>query len=394
LYRSDERNSAHFDDQNRAASETIINAFLEMGIDSVVGARRAWVNVTRDVLLGDLMQALPRKRVVIELLENVGCDGAVIDRVRQLREAGYLIALDDFVYRPEAEPLVELAHAVKLDVLPCQNADEIEALVAPLRDRSVKLLAEKVETAEELDVCRKLGFELFQGFYLQRPNIVSQRRVPASRLGILRVLSKLQDPGADFRELENCIRTDVGLSYKLLRYINSAWFGLSVKVNSIRQALVLVGLTRVRTWVSMLALSGVEDKPRELMINAITRAKMCESIAERKGRARTDAYFAVGLFSLLDALMDQPMKELLDQLPLAADVNGALLERRGPLGAVLDAVVAYEHGRWDDVPNIDLDAAVLRELYLEALGFAETTVSDLDPPSARASARRRRPSAP
>jgi EAL and modified HD-GYP domain-containing signal transduction protein len=376
LYRNSAVNQATFTNPSQAASETIVNAFLEIGIDRLVGATRAWLNLTRGVFLSDACRALPKDQVVLEVLESVAVDDQLLAKLRELRSDGYRIALDDFVYRPELEPLVRIAHVIKLDILG-RGPDDIEEAVARLRPMSVELLAEKVETAVELDFCHKLGFDFFQGYFLSRPHIVKRRSMAGSRLAVLRLLAKLQDPDAKLSELEAAIASDVGLSYRLLRYLNSARFANRRKIDSIRQAIVLLGLGQVRGWVSLLALAGLDDKPRELMVTAMVRARMCELLAEAARVPRPDTHFAAGMFSLLDALMECPMQEVLAELPLSDEINQALLEGKGALGESLASVLAYERGAWDDVDCPGLEEAAIREAYLRAIEWADGLASTL-----------------
>ena len=247
------------------------------------------------------------------------------------------------------------------------SREELARHVDLLSGREVRLLAEKVETYDEFERCKALGFELFQGFFFCRPKTMTGRSVSSSRLATLRLVAELQAPHVDLDELEHVIGRDVGLSYKLLRYINSTFFALPREVGSVRQALVLLGIVNVRRWATLLALSAVDDKPEELMVTALVRARMCELLAEAYREPDRDAYFTTGMFSVIDALMDQPMAEVLELLPLAGDLRHALLSREGPKGDALLCVLAYERGELDEARHRSLTGAQLGELYLEAV---------------------------
>jgi len=236
------------------------------------------------------------------------------------------------------------------------------------------LLAKEIETLDVFDTCRKLGFDYFQGFFLTRPNFESGQKVPVSRLATLRLLAKLYDPDIEFHDLEEIIRNDVALSYRLLRLINSVFYSRPKKIESTRQALTLLGLHRIREWVSMLILSEIVEKPHYLVITALERAKMCELLTLKA--QKMEMGFMVGLFSILDVLLDMPLEDILSSLPVSHEISSALLQHKGSLGKVLHCVLAYQHGEWEEALSTGLDPGVIREAFLESLDWA-TTVSSL-----------------
>jgi c-di-GMP phosphodiesterase len=247
----------------------------------------------------------------------------------------------------------------------------VRGQVAALEGYKGKLLAEKVETQERFDLCKKLGFDFFQGYFFCSPRVIKGSRLPANRLPIIRLLAALNNAEATMEELEGLISQDVALSYRLLKYINSAFFGLSRDIESIRHALVLLGVRSVRRWATLISMAAATDKPHELMVTAMVRAKMCELLAKALRAEATDPYFTVGLFSVLDALMDAPMEKTLAALPLSAEVEAALLKRAGPLGKVLDAAVAYERADWERLAALDLPPAAIRRAYLDAIAWVD-----------------------
>jgi EAL and modified HD-GYP domain-containing signal transduction protein len=232
------------------------------------------------------------------------------------------------------------------------------------------LLAEKVETLDDFTYCKALGFDYFQGYFFCKPEIIKGHRAPANRLTTLQLLAKLRDPTVDFRELEELISRDVALSYKLLRLVNSTLYALPRKVDSLQQALHLLGTEFITTWVSLIILSGIDDKPHELMMTAMVRAKMCELLAQSLGHTDTAAFFTAGLFSALEALMDGTGEEVLRSLPLSDDLMAALLRYEGVLGAVLHCVLAYERGDWHVVSCPGLDKTTIAYAYLQAFNWA------------------------
>jgi EAL and modified HD-GYP domain-containing signal transduction protein len=354
-------------------AQVVLNTFVELGLENVVGDRLAFVNATRGFLCDALALQLPPSRVVIEVLEDVTPEEDVLAAVTRLREAGYRIALDDFVYRPGLAALVALAHVIKIDLSrlsPEGLADHVRLLRRP----GIQLLAERVETRDQFEHCRNVGFDYFQGFFLARPTVLQGQRRTSNEITALRLLALLEDPQATLDGVEAAISLDPTLSYRLLRVINSAAFALHHRVDSLRQALVLLGLRRVQGWVSLMVLAGLSRKPPALLETALTRARMCEQLGGRLEPARGPSYFTVGLFSVLDAMLDTPLAELVDQLPLSPEVVAALLHGTGPMGHVLGAVLAYERCEWDRLALPDWSSDDLRRTYLATLSWVHAAI--------------------
>ncbi len=366
LFRAGDAANAVFTDGDLATSQVLIGTVMDIGLENIVGDRRAFINLSEGFLTGRFPLPLSPRQVVLEILETIAPEPEVLATLADFRRRGYTIALDDFVLRPEREALVSMASIVKLDVLALSPA-ELEEQVARLRPSGVRLLAEKVETHEQFAICQALGFDYFQGYFLCRPNVVRGRGMSTNRPVLLKLLAELQDPEVDPRDLERTIALDVNLAYRLLRLINSAAFGLRREVTSLRQALLLLGTHAVRNWASLLLLARIDDKPRELMTIAQVRAHMCEQLSTPAQELRGQG-FMLGLFSVLDALMDRPLSELLDALPLPASVAEALTGRGGPLAPVLAAVLDYERGNWSQLASHEPER--LRAAYLNALRLA------------------------
>lgn len=368
LFRDARTNAAVITDGEHATSRVIVNTFMEIGLDNIVHGNLAFINLTRSFFTEEHAVPLPKDRVVLELLEDIEADHEVIQGVKRLSEQGYTIALDDFIYHESLRPLVALADIIKIDVM-ALDRDTIAAHVEQLRQYPLKLLAEKVETQEEFEYFRELGFDYFQGYFFARPHVIQGQRLPSNRLAILHLLSRLQDPDIDARELEELISRDVAFSYRILRYVNSAALAMR-KIESIHQAVVILGLRTIKSWTSLLALGQVDDKPVELLVTAMVRGKMAEELAKAKKASNPESYFTVGLFSALDALMDTSMEELLAQLPLTENITDALLHKKGPHGEILKCVLDYENGRWDDISCKPLGEARISECYLSAVRWA------------------------
>lgn len=361
-------NAAVFEDGNLATAKLLVNSYLEFGIEKITWNKPAYVNLTRDYLVGDIALPIKSSNLVLEILEDVADDEDCVAGVEALFNQGYVMALDDVTRLEGRQGLIPFVRIVKVD-LPAMDREELRRLVQQLRPFQLKLLAEKVESAEDFELCRELGFHYFQGYFFARPTIVQGKQLPPNQVVLLEMLASLQSSDCSMDEIENIVSRDVGVSYKLLKIINSSYYNLGYRVDSIQHALVVLGLNAIKKWIMIMSLAMVEDKPDELISLSLIRARMCEALAAGFG-CRDDAAFTIGLFSLLDVLMDQPLEELLASLPLSQDLSDALLERRGPLGKVLKTVEAYERANWDSIDDALHDGDTLPEAYLEAIGWA------------------------
>ncbi|NOX77175.1 MAG: HDOD domain-containing protein [Gammaproteobacteria bacterium] len=372
LYRASQENYAQVaeGEGDAATAQLLVNALLEIGLREIVGEHYAFVNLTEYFLKNGLPAPIATHQIVLEVLEDVNPDAELIDALKKLREDGCTIALDDFIYDESKRPMVELAQFVKVDLMAMSTA-ELEEQVKQLRTfPKLRLLAEKVETQEEFEHCKTLGFSYFQGYFFCKPRVITGAKTPSSQLALTRLLAKLQDPDLDFGELQTLVAQDVSLSFRILRYINSACFGYSKQVDSIQRAITMIGLKTIAAWVTIIAMSRVDDKPHELMLTALIRANLAERLAVAFGQNPQHA-FTVGLFSALDALTDRSMDSLLKTLPFTEDINTALLHHKGPLGQLLALVLAYERGDWEAVEHSTFDTHELGDNYLESMRWAE-----------------------
>lgn len=371
LYRANNvQNAADVIDHDHATTQVMINAFLDFGLEQLVGEKPAFINLPRSFIVGDKPLPFPKERVVLEILEDIEIDEALLSAVRKLRADGYEIALDDFIYHPDLRSLVTLSKIVKIDFM-ALSRDEIQEHVAALREYKVELLAEKIEAHEDFEFAKELGFRYFQGFFLCRPHIVSGRSLPSNRLAILRLLCELLDPDKKIAELADLVSQDVALSFKLLRSLNSSLYALPKRIDSIHHAIVYLGMQQIKQWASLIVLANITDKPSQLMVVALTRGKMCELIGETLGEKNKASLFTIGMFSLLDALMDSNLENILVELPLATEVKAALLNREGKMGRILDAVLAYERGRWDKIDFPPTQSAKFTEAYLRSVAWTD-----------------------
>lgn len=363
-----ERNSADVIDDDDATFTVLVNALVEFGLGRLVGRHRAFINLSRNALLSDYPKFFAPNQVILEILENVEPDQPVVDAVRRFKDLGYRVALDDCEYRPELEPLLEYADIIKIDV----QAHDEQALAHQVRRfEGIELLAEKVETRAEFELCKDLGFRYFQGYFISRPKVVSIEHVPSSRIGVFRLLSGVHDPKADAARIAEIIGQDPGLSYRLLRAVNSASYGLAVRVESITHAVIMLGLGQIRTWATLLALSGADDLNVPLLMNALTRAKTCENLASHVDDGIRERAFLVGLFSQLDQLMGVPLDEILQHLSLIDEVVDALVSGEGFLGEVLACAMACEISDSENIPLADLEISTIQNSWLDAIEWAE-----------------------
>jgi EAL and modified HD-GYP domain-containing signal transduction protein len=375
LFRDSEQNRAEIDQSdpaaaNAATARALINTTLDMDLDRIAEGKILFFNLSRDFLRSDFELPESESQIGIDVLTGEGDDEALATELEDLALSGYVIALDDFRWSEGVEPLVEAAQMVKIDVQ-AHSSVELATLIERLEPFDVKLTAKKVENTQQFDYCRELGFDLFQGYFMCRPTVVKAARVPDSKVNVLRLMAKLQDPDVAPQELEAIIRHDMALNYRLLRTVNSAYYGLSVKIRSISHAIVYLGLPAIRRWTRLQLLAGSGDTPSELIKLGLTRARMAELLTANLDKDVQDSAFTVGLFSLLDAILDLPMDQVVDQLPLEADLEKALTSRTGPYGHMLETIIQYENGEWDEMASGLYSHKNLSASYMEALLWAQ-----------------------
>lgn len=377
LYRTSEENINLETDGNLATSEVISSSFLNIGLDKITRGKKAFINFTKALLDDDTAFLLPKELVAIEITEETIPDEQTLKNCTLLQKKGYTLILDDFNMRSSCMSLLDLVEIVKVDF---QNTlpDERQEIVSFLKDKKKSLLAEKVETVKDYGDAMASAFDYFQGYFFCEPSIVVGREIPSTKMQNLRLLHEIYKPDMDFDQVEALIKQDPSLSYKLLRFINSIAFPVRFPIRSIRQAIALLGQQEMVKWASLVALRNVGyDKPDELIVTAVSRAKFCESMAKVTDlRERSADLFLTGLFSLLDTFLDQSMEEAIAELPLADEIKGALLGESGSFKSILDLVLLYERGAWDKAFEIaaadyNLDEVEVMSFYLESLELAD-----------------------
>lgn len=365
------------EEATQATNQIITDAIIEMGINNIVDEHRAFINFTTHNILEKTPLSLPKERIVIEVLENVRIDLRIINNLREMSHQGYLIALDDFVFTEEWKPLVEFADIIKLDVLEMGEAKVRDAIaqLAPYKNR-IKILAEKVESHSEYEYLRELGCDYFQGFFFSKPNLVEGKRMGVNQLAAVRLLTTINSPNVEFDELAKVISEDVGLSYKLLHYINSAFFSIPTKIESINQAIAYLGMNELKRWINILMLSSLSDKPAVVMQNALIRGKMCELLAKLVGQ-KTENFFLIGMLSSLDSILDISLAEALEQLPLGDDISQAILNHTGIGGEALSCVLGYERWEMGAITFANVNQTQIGEAYIESINWATKVMSNV-----------------
>ena len=348
---------------DQASSRVLLNAFMEIGLQRIVGQHLAFINLTEAFFTEMPDIPFEGEKVVLEVLENIDISDAVIRGIKKLHQRGVRIALDDYCFEEKWHPLLPYCHIVKVEI-PAVDLEQLPGRIAPLRDRGIKLLAEKLETAEEYTTLHEMGFDLFQGYYFSKPSIVSGRRLSENHYLVIRLLAALTDSETRIQEIEELISNDPALSMKVLRYINSAAYALPRTIHSIQEAIILMGHERIRSLALLIALSRVKNKPASLFLTASVRANMCRGVAARIAPHFQNSAFTVGLLSVLDLLMDQPMDAILPELSLSPGIKTALLSHQGMLGEIL--LLALRQENHEPMDEKLLPLREIQEIWLDS----------------------------
>jgi len=356
-----------------AASRSTLDTSLLMGLDVLCDGQRAFINCTRDVLLKDYITLLPAPQAAIEILETVPPDELVIAACQRLKQGGFAVALDDFAVDDPREPLTPYADIIKVDVR-TTSADQAAAMVKRYGSKDCRMLAEKVETRDEFLSAKKAGFTYFQGYFFRRPEIVQAREIPANRVNYLRLLQAISRPVLEPKEIENAIKGEASLVYRLLRYLNSAVFGFRSEIKSVRHALAILGEREVRRWLRLVAtLSAGQDKPSDLVLSALVRAHFCELMAPKVKHGDSDL-FLVGMLSLMDAILELPMGVILEGISIDHETKAVLLGQPSLLTPIYELMVAQENGDWATVAGhstqMHLPEGFVAECHWEAMQWA------------------------
>ncbi|HEY2645384.1 MAG TPA: HDOD domain-containing protein [Candidatus Acidoferrales bacterium] len=344
------------------ASVSVVDTSFLIGFEKLTAGHPMFINCPREFLLHDYISIFPPKTVIAEILESVHPDREIVEACRRLKNAGYSIALDDFVDSPGWAPLVELADIIKVDFRSTAS-EERRKMVSRFACKQIRLLAEKVETQEEFAEGMKMGYSLFQGYFFCRPEMMQHGELPSSKLAYLELLRAATGPEFDMDELASKIKREASLTFRLLRYLNSAIFGFRGEIRSVPHALSLLGERELRKWIAVVSVGVLADgKPDELMTIPLVRGRFCELLAPLAGMAgESNDLFLMGLLSVMDAILDQPLESIMAELPVKMEIKEALLARTGSYSKLLEIAIAHEIADWEKAAPLMHDTGLNEE---------------------------------
>ncbi|MCM3743894.1 HDOD domain-containing protein [Sporosarcina luteola] len=360
LYRNSEQNSFPDIDPEQATIHLLVNTFLSIGVDQISGKSKSFINFSGDLLIKDIFSNLKPEYVVIEILEDVEITPMLISRIREIKQDGFQLALDDFIMQDQYAlhtELFELIDYVKVDFLAVDDKSrrDIERFIK--RYPHIKMLAEKIETEEQFQIAKQSGYDLFQGYFFAKPEIIKGVEIPANLNLHVQIIGKLNDRNPNIDEIANLILHDISLTYKLLRFINTLNFSVPKSVGSVKQAIVLIGLRELKKWMRILMLQDISDhsssgRVKALVSYSMSRAKMCELVAIRTGYPNGDEHFFVGLFSLLDAIMNRDWEDILPMFPFSEEVAETLQGKKTDMTPYLELAIATERFDMEKINDI------------------------------------------
>lgn len=379
LYRSGGADN-YFDpntDENFASSQVIVDTFQSFGLENITNLKPAFINFPTDLVEQGIATLFPKEYLVVELLESIRVTPRLVQKCKELAKAGYLIALDDFVYHPRFEPLLDLVNIIKVDFLK-SSSSQILQVKEKVKGRNIVLLAEKIETWEDFRLAEQLGFTMFQGYYFSKPEMLTTSRLSPLEINHFRLVSKVNEDVIDFKAIADIISHDVSLTYNLLKLVNSAAFGMRQRITSVQQALVVLGEIEMKKWLTLIAFQGLSMSKSAAPISmSLIRARFGETLAKQTLFINDkDEIFLVGLFSLLDVLLQRPMWQILEEINAPTAIRDAILYCKGPYATIYRAVLSYEKGEWDSVERatkeLGLGSRVLTDAYIEAVEWQRT----------------------
>jgi len=380
LFRNINSDYSSIHDGDVATAQLLINVFTEIAYENLLEGKRGFVNFTRNLLRST--PPVGSSEIVIEVLEDVQVDQSLIEDIKRLKEEKFVIALDDYVYQEAHHELLQLADIIKIDVL-SQCYSKTKSDIEALQQYEVQLLAEKVETKRDYEHCRTMGFTLFQGYFLSRPSLVKGKKLDGNQQSVLRLLGVLQSDDTEFDEIERLISSNTTLTFKLLKLVNSAAFSFPRTINSLQEALTVLGLEKLRSWGTLLSLSELPSSPKILSSNALIRAEMCKRLSLNLTLdLDSNCLFTIGLLSTMEDFFGLSMESIVETLNLSAVVKEVLLSRAGNMGLLLTTSIAYERADFDGVPyleleNLGISSEVLQSTYQESIVWASEIMSEL-----------------
>ncbi len=381
LFRSDDTNQANVIDGDAATSEVILNAFTELPVAEVLNCKPAYINFTRNLL--ETPPPIDKQQLVIEILEDIPVDEEMTLAVRRLKDQGYTIALDDYVFNPSHHYLLQMVDIIKIDVMSL-GIDGAQQQLELLDQYNVKFLAEKVETYEIFEQCKALGFIAFQGYFLAKPEIIKGKKISANQQSVLRLIGVLQDPEVEFDDVSRAISANPALSFKLLRLVNSSYFSLQTTIDSITRAITILGMSKIKSWACLLAMTNFSIKPEALSVNTMIRSRMAQLLGEALGQLEftSDRLFTAGLITTLDAYFDISLEEVLAVLSLPEDMQHVVLRHKCVPGLLLETAIQFERAsldkvKWQELGDIGLSCEVIENSYIESVRWTDGYIKAL-----------------
>jgi EAL and modified HD-GYP domain-containing signal transduction protein len=372
LFRDGENNCFPDISPDEATSKILTDSHLDLGLEDISAGNPVFINFHQDTLLHRFPTSLDPKKVVIEVVETVIPNAELVQACKTIKKLGYTLALDDHDFDPQWDVLLPYVDIIKVDIVECDKQTLIDN-IGKYVDSRIKLVAEKIETMQDFEKYRDMGFDYFQGYFFARPEIIKQKKLPTSKLSLIELIAASSSAEFDLDKVSSIIERDVSLSYKLLRFINNPLVNKAHEISNLRHALNYMGQVEVKKFIALLALANLGDnKPVELIHLSLVRAKFCDLIGQAKSLSNNPPTgFLVGLFSLLDSLLDQPMQGIVEKLPIGKDIKAALCGDENELRQFLALIRAFERGYWKGVVNISnqlsLDVRMSQAFYNESL---------------------------
>lgn len=380
LFRNSQENKFSFDINEDNATIRLITNCVTIGLDKIISDKKAFINFTKGLILKDIASILPKEKVRIEVLENVEADEEIINELQNLKDKGYTIALDDVNNEADYNRFGNIISIYKIDFR-ATGVKKREEIIREIKqgNPSAQILAEKIETEEEYKEALENGYDLFQGFYFSKPTMIQSKDILIRNQSCFSIITELMKEDFDINVVEKLIKTDVAISYKIIRILNSASFSFVQKISSIKQAIMMLGKEELRKWLTMIAISEVKSDNKELNNNAIIRGRFAELIAEKCAKDKAAEAFMAGLFSNLDIYMQRNMKDIVEDLPVEEELKRALVDRKNTLGYILNIVEAYEFMKIERISyyaeKINVDNSTIVQLYVEAIEWVNNLVN-------------------
>jgi c-di-GMP-related signal transduction protein len=379
LFRQNSNNYFIEMDDDIATAELIYNAFLGFGIDNITDGKTAFINFSKGLVEKDFLELLPKDRIVVEILEREKASQATFDACEKFKKMGYVLAVDDFILDDNNQQLLGLVDIVKVE-FPCMSLEKQAALLHQYK-KKLKFLAEKIETREEYAAAVQLGYDLFQGYFFSKPTVLKTKDIGLINANLLRVIDELNMPDPSYWKISEIIQMDVGLSYKLLQLVNSAYIAPRYQIKSIQQALNFLGTKEMYQWISLMMLKDVQNSENaEMLKQSLIRGKLMSLLCNETAHYEmTSEYFFAGIFSLIEVILNRSLVDILNGLPLTDKVKQALLGERNELREMLDYIISYEKGAWNELNGRPIASTINADrfmyLYVDALKWAKSISS-------------------